>query len=133
MNSKWLLYSFFALISTAVNLLVQIPFFTFFDGAAVLYVALIFGTMAGLVVKYVLDKRYIFAYQSTGHQDNLHKFGLYSLMGVFTTLLFWGAEMGFYYALDFKGSQYVGGALGLMVGYSVKYYLDKKYVFKVTN
>jgi hypothetical protein len=31
---------------------------------------------------------------------------------------------------DFYGSQYAGGALGLMIGYFIKYNLDKKYVFR---
>lgn len=131
MISKWIFYSGFALISTAVNLLVQIPFFKLLDGAMALYIALIFGTLSGLVVKYELDKCYIFKYQSASHKDNLHKFSLYSFMGVFTTLIFWGTEMAFFYAFNFTGAQYLGGALGLMLGYFVKYLLDRKYVFKV--
>ena len=126
-------YIFFSFIATGVNLLTQWPVFVLFDGWWVLYAALFVGTLAGLVTKYVLDKRYIFNYQATSKKDDLHKFGLYSLMGVFTTLIFWGTEMAFYYAFEFKGAQYVGGALGLMVGYIVKYLLDRKYVFKVAS
>lgn len=126
---KLFYYIFFALIATAVNLLAQWPFFQLFDGWWVLYLALLVGTLAGLVTKYLLDKKWIFNYQASSKKDDLHKFGLYSLMGVFTTVIFWGTEMSFFYLFDFNGAQYVGGGLGLAVGYIVKYYLDKKFVF----
>ncbi len=123
-------YFFFAVIATSVNLLTQWPIFQFFEGEWVLYLALMVGTLTGLVTKYVLDKRWIFYYTASSTKDDLSRFGLYSLMGVFTTAIFWGTEMSFYYFFDFTGSQYVGGGLGLMVGYTAKYLLDKKYVFK---
>lgn len=123
-------YSLFALIATGVNLLTQWPFFALFAGRWVLYAALFAGTLTGLVTKYALDKRWIFYYTPASRRDNLGRFGLYSLMGVFTTVIFWGTEMGFYYLFDFNGAQYIGGALGLMIGYVVKYLLDKKFVFK---
>ena len=124
-------YIIFAIIATAVNLLTQWPVFVLFDGWWVLYAALVIGTLTGLVTKYILDKRYIFNYKATSKRDDLRKFGLYSLMGVFTTIIFWGTEMAFYYAFACNGAQYVGGALGLIVGYIFKYLLDRRYVFKV--
>ncbi len=123
-------YLLFALVATGVNLAVQYTFFELFAGWWVIYVALLFGTLAGLVTKYWLDKRWIFVYTPNSKQDDLSRFGLYSLMGVFTTLIFWGTEMAFYHLLAFEGSQYVGGALGLAIGYVIKYELDKRYVFK---
>jgi putative flippase GtrA len=127
-------YSFFALIATAVNLLTQwlcfLPFGKM-DGA--LYGAMAAGTLTGLVTKYGLDKRWIFYYTSRDKRDDMARFGMYSLMGVFTTGIFWGTEMGFFYVFEFAGAHYVGGALGLAVGYAVKYLLDRKYVFKVSS
>ncbi|MDZ7666362.1 MAG: GtrA family protein [Desulfotignum sp.] len=63
-------------------------------------------------------------------QDDISRFGLYSLMGVLTTLILLGTEAGFYYLIEFSGAQYIGGALGLLVGYTAKYMLDKRYVFR---
>jgi putative flippase GtrA len=103
--------------------------FALFNGQWVLYAALFFGTLTGLLAKYLLDKKWIFAYETTCHKDNAHRFGLYSLMGVVTTVIFWGTEMGFFYLFDFEGAAYVGGALGLAVGYVIKYQLDKRFVF----
>jgi len=126
-------YIFFAVIATVVNLITQWLFFRTFDGAWVIYWALMAGTLTGLLTKYVLDKRWIFYYTATSRQEDLSRFGLYSLMGVFTTAIFWGTEISFYYVFDFSGSQYIGGALGLSVGYTAKYILDKKYVFRVNR
>lgn len=123
-------YITFAALATCTNLLTQWLSFQLFQGWWVLYAALAFGTLIGLLTKYALDKKWIFNYQATSKTDDLNKFGLYSLMGVFTTVIFWGCEMFFFHVLAFNGSQYVGGALGLAIGYVVKFFLDKKFVFK---
>lgn len=128
--NKVALYALFALISISVNLITQWPFFRFFSGPWVLYAALASGTFTGLVTKYMLDKRWIFYYQPASKQDNVFKFALYSLMGVVTTIIFWGMESAFFYLFDFSASQYAGGALGLTVGYTFKYFLDKRFVFR---
>ncbi|MGM0582467.1 MAG: GtrA family protein [Bacteroidota bacterium] len=127
-----ILYTLFALIATSVNLITQWPFFLFLSSQWSIYIALIFGTFSGLLTKYVLDKKWIFYYTPTDRSDDLYRFILYSIMGVFTTIIFWGTEISFYYLFDFKGSQYIGGGLGLMVGYFIKYILDKRYVFEVS-
>lgn len=123
-------YALFALVATGINLLFQWPFFFFYEGHAALYSALLVGTLAGLVVKYILDKHWIFYHKTTSHGENAKKFGLYSLMGGVTTFIFWGVEMGFYYFTDMPGGQYLGGAIGLAIGYVTKYFLDKRFVFK---
>jgi len=124
-------YAFFALISICANLLTQYLCFFIYKGIFKLYVAMFFGTLVGLLVKYFLDKKYIFYFNSKSAIDDGKKFILYSLMGVLTTIIFWGTEMFFFYFFEFNGSQYVGGLIGLLIGYTVKYNLDKKFVFKV--
>ncbi len=126
---KTLLYILFACIAISINLLTQWPFFTFMPEELALYAALPAGTLTGLATKYVLDKRWIFFYVPAGRKDEARCFVLYSLMGVLTTCIFWGTETAFY-LLDFSGSQYVGGAIGLATGYTLKYFLDKKFVFR---
>jgi putative flippase GtrA len=122
-------YALFALVSTLVNLLFQYLSFKAYSEFGALYVAMAVGTLAGLVVKYVLDKKWIFYHTPKDRKDDAKKFALFSFMGVFTTLIFWGTEMAFYYFASFPGSQYVGGALGLGIGYLVKYFLDRRFVF----
>lgn len=127
------LYTLFALIATGINLITQWPVFVFIEGRWTIYLALAVGTFSGLLTKYILDKKWIFYYSAPDMKDDFYRFILYSLMGVFTTLIFWGTEISFYYLFDFEGAQYAGGALGLMAGYSIKYLLDKRYVFGATS
>jgi putative flippase GtrA len=122
-------YALFALIATLVNLSTQYPIFWMFKGEWVIYLALFVGTLTGLVTKYWLDKRWIFYYVPTSKIDDFSRFSLYALMGIFTTVIFWGTELFFFKIFNFKHSQYVGGALGLLVGYFIKYLLDRKFVF----
>ncbi len=123
-------YIIFAIISTAVNLFFQWLSFLLYSGFLSLYLAMFVGTLAGLVLKYILDKKYIFFHETSGAKDNGKKFLLYSLMGVFTTFIFWGFEIGFDYVFDNANAKYLGALIGLAIGYVVKYNLDKKFVFK---
>ncbi|HIP44035.1 MAG TPA: GtrA family protein [Sulfurospirillum arcachonense] len=122
-------YSLFAIISTIVNMGFQYISFLAYDGFLSLYLAMFIGTLAGLVLKYILDKKYIFFHTPKSKKDDGKKFMLYSLMGIFTTFIFWGFEIGFDYIYDNENAKYIGGVIGLAIGYIVKYFLDKKFVF----
>jgi putative flippase GtrA len=50
-------------------------------------------------------------------------------MGVFTTVIFWSVEYAFYLTFATDTMRYVGGVIGLAIGFYVKYQLDKKFVF----
>lgn len=123
-------YALFALISTVVNIAFQYISFLVYDGEFSLYAAMIAGTAAGLILKYILDKKYIFFHTPKSKRDESKKFFLYSLMGVFTTFIFWGFEIGFDYMFESQNAKYIGAVIGLGIGYIVKYFLDKKFVFK---
>jgi putative flippase GtrA len=122
-------YTFFAVISILVNLLFQYFSFSIYSGFLSLYVAMLIGTMAGLLTKYYLDKKWIFYYEHKDMQDNTEKLALYTFMGVFTTVIFWGIEIAFDYLIPHPNAKYVGAIIGLSIGYVTKYYLDKKFVF----
>ena len=122
-------YIIFAVISTLFNLLFQYFSFTLYSGFASLYVAMFFGTLAGLIVKYVLDKKFIFYHEVKDKKDDVRKFTLYSLMGVFTTIIFWGTEIAFDALSQDPNAKYIGAVIGLSIGYIIKYFLDKRFVF----
>ena len=122
-------YTIFAAISILFNLLFQYFSFLVYIGFGSLYVAMFFGTLVGLIVKYILDKKFIFYHTPTDKKDNAKKFALYSLMGVFTTVIFWGSEIAFDTLSQDPNAKYLGAIIGLSVGYIIKYFLDKKYVF----
>lgn len=122
-------YSLFALIATLVNLLTQEISMQLYSDRYALYLSIAAGTLTGLYTKFLLDKRYIFAFETQGLGEHSKHFFLYSLMGVFTTAIFWGTELGFDYIFNDRGMRYLGGAIGLALGYWIKYQLDKRFVF----
>ena len=122
-------YVIFAVVATGVNIACQDLTGRIYVGMFSIYLSMFVGTLAGLAVKYVLDKKYIFYHSSKNLADDGRMFFLYTFMGIFTTLLFWGSELGFQYVFHTKSMRYVGALLGLGVGYLVKYQLDKRFVF----
>jgi len=122
-------YMFFAVLAISVNLFAQYLLFLVYDGQWALYLAILVGTAAGLVAKYILDKKYIFYHQANSSAKDVQTFLLYSLTGVFTTVLFWGSELLFDYLYTSENAKYLGAIIGLSIGYICKYFMDKKYVF----
>jgi len=122
-------YIIFAVISTLTNLFFQYVTFLTYSGFGSLYVAMLTGTITGLASKYVLDKKFIFYHIPKDKKDDARKFVIYSLMGIFTTTIFWGTEMMFYYLAPYPNAKYIGALIGLSIGYVIKYFLDRKFVF----
>jgi hypothetical protein len=123
------LYTVFAMLATAVNIGSQAMVISLYHGAYALPLSILVGTAAGLPVKYVLEKRHIFSFESDSLAHDSKMFALYSFMGVFTTALFWGVEYGFHQMFGTDAMRYLGGAIGLIMGYAIKYPLDKRFVF----
>lgn len=119
----------FAALSTLFNLLFQYLSFHVYSAFGSLYVGMFVGTLAGFAVKYILDKKYIFYHTPKDKKDDAKKFILYSFMGVFTTIIFWGSEIAFYTLSQDPKAKYLGAVIGLSIGYVIKYFLDKKYLF----
>lgn len=122
-------YGAFAILATIANLGTQSAILAIDDQTLAYYLALAAGTGVGLVVKYILDKRWIFADQSRGVAAHCQKFSLYTLMGVITTLIFWGTETLFWFTWQTHDARVAGALLGLGIGYFVKYQLDRRFVF----
>lgn len=122
-------YAGFAAIATLANLGVQRLVLEAGGGAAVFAVAVAAGTLAGLAIKYALDKRWIFQDAGTGLADHSRKFTLYTAMGLVTTAIFWGSETLFWLAGRTTAIRETGAVIGLTIGYVVKYRLDRRFVF----
>lgn len=122
-------YALLAAIAMAANFTAQEAASWIYRGPHALTLYLAAGTAVGLVVKYLLDKRFIFRFKPRDLAHDGRIFLLYACMSVFTTLIFWGAEYLSDYLFDNKWLRYLGGAIGLAVGYFTKYNLDKRFVF----
>ena len=124
-----ILYTLFALISTAINIGSQMLSIWIYKGPLSVEISILVGTTMGLPPRYFLEKRYIFNFISKNLVHDGKLFVLYSTMGVITTLIFWGTEYAFHLIYDTDFMRYLGGIIGLSIGFYVKYQLDKKYVF----
>lgn len=123
------LYTLFAAFSTTINIGAQMISIWTYTGPYAVEISILVGTAAGLPLRYLLEKRYIFAFKSNNIVHDGQLFVLYSFMGVFTTAIFWGVEYAFYLIFATDNMRYVGGVIGLAIGFYVKYQLDKKFVF----
>jgi putative flippase GtrA len=122
-------YALFAALATLANIASQALSLQLLAGRHELWLAMGVGTGVGLVTKYLLDKRWIFAYVTEDIGEDFRKFSLYTLMGVATTALFWATELAFHHVLQADWAKYLGAVLGLGLGYLAKYQLDKRFVF----
>ena len=126
-------YSVFAIVATLANLGSQRMILFFGDTIMHFSLALIGGTCAGLAVKYSLDKKWIFHDAEQGLNAHSRKFVLYTAMGIFTTAIFWGLEGFAWYLWHTEMARETGATIGLIIGYIVKYQLDRRFVFTDTR
>lgn len=123
------LYSLFAAFSIIINIVTQILSIRIYTGPYAIEISILVGTAAGLPLRYFLEKRYIFAFKSKNIAHDGRLFVIYSFMGVITTTIFWVTEYAFHLIYNSEMMRYVGGVAGLIIGFYIKYRLDKKYVF----
>ena len=123
------LYIFFCILATFCNLFVQRVFLYSQNSSSNIINAILIGTIAGLIVKYVLDKIWIFNNYEKSIHKNVKYFLKYSFFGIATTLIFWSFELSFLYIWKSELAREIGAIIGLSIGYYIKYKLDKKYVF----
>jgi len=123
-------YAFLALIAILANIASQDLAIRVYAGSYGVLSSIMVGTGVGLAVKYALDKRYIFRFRARDAVHDSRTFGLYALMGLVTTAIFWGFEFWFDYVFQTRALRYLGGAIGLTIGYFAKYHLDRVFVFR---
>lgn len=123
-------YAAFALLATLANLALQRAVFGLFGPPFAYPLALGAGTIAGLVVKYLLDRRWIFFDRKRSLGALGRQFSLYTLTGVATTAIFWTSETTFWLIFGSLRMAQLGAVLGLTAGYVIKYRLDRRFVFE---
>ena len=122
-------YAAFAVIATVVNLGAQRLVLNLGRDGTTFALAVGAGTLAGLLTKYTLDKRWIFYDRGTGVKAHSRKFSLYTVMGILTTAIFWSVETAFWLIWQTDVLRELGAVIGLSIGYVVKYNLDRRFVF----
>ena len=127
---KLSLYVLFAVIATATNLAVQRTILSFNNSNLNFIFALFLGTLVGLLIKYFLDKNWIFFDNTKGLKSQIRNFRAYTIMGIVTTIIYWVIETTFWLIWQKDNIRECGALLGLSIGYIIKYKLDKKFVFQ---
>ena len=122
-------YIVFAIIAGLANLATQEAAVQVLPPPTPIMVSVLAGTAVGFVVKYLLDKYYIFLDGYDGHIAELRKVALYGIFSVATTLLFWIVELSFWYNWNNVEAKYIGAILGLSLGNWLKYLFDRTWVF----
>jgi putative flippase GtrA len=122
-------YLAFAALATIANLGTQRIVLSFGEAPNVYVAAIGAGTLVGLVLKYLLDKRWVFYDTRGGAKAHGAQFALYTVMGLATTAIFWSAETAFWLVWRTDFMREVGAILGLSIGYVIKYLLDRRFVF----
>ena len=125
-------YILFAILSTLVNLFSQFLTFAILDYEHETYIAIANGTIAGLLVKYLLDKYYIFNLNVKEYSSS-NTFVPYVLTSILTTIIFWVTELWFINYIQIPYTEYIGAIVGLSMGYTLKYFLDRDFVFNEKN
>jgi putative flippase GtrA len=112
------LYTIFAIVATLANIAGQELATSLYRERFSLWFSLLVGTAIGLMVKYLLDKRYIFRFVTRDRAHDGRTFLLYAIMGLMTTFIFWAFEFTFDHIFGTKTMRYTGGIIGLAIGYS---------------
>jgi putative flippase GtrA len=142
-KKRYFLYVFFAFVSMAINIGTQIfvslvvdlsktNFFQYVLTGNItvkLIVSMAIATIVAFIFKFIVDKIFIFKNINKKMKENLRQIFFYGLFAVITTLIFWGFELCFKYVFVFSYSEYLGGFVGLCIGYSLKFILDSRFVF----
>jgi putative flippase GtrA len=122
-------YVIFAAIAGLANLAAQ-EFVVRIAPSRPLMTSVLVGTGVGFLVKYALEKRWVFFDRYEGHGREIRKIVVYGFFGVGTTVLFWAIELAAWQLWQTTAAKYAGAALGLSVGNWLKYVLDKHFVFQ---
>jgi hypothetical protein len=122
-------YTAIALAASATNLLLQAAISRLYGGPFEVELAMVAATGIVLPIKYSIERRMIFAFQPDSLQHDAKLFYLYTVVSIFTVLIFWCTEYAFHLIFDDEAMRYLGGAIGLAISFYSKYRLDKRFVF----
>lgn len=126
-------YTVFAIFATLANIgsqaLTVALLKPYFRADWAILGSVLVGTVVGVVVKYLLDKKWVFQFTARSVAHQARAFSLYTVFSVGTTLIFWGCELAAQLWFGTEIARYTGGVIGLTIGYIAKYHLDKRITF----
>lgn len=142
MKKEYVAYIIFAVLAALLNYLIQVTveYFCGISGVTFLtdsfykninpafVIKLFSATIGAFAFKFIADKLLIFKVNRTNAvQSDVFMIILYTLFAVFTTVIFWGTQFVFRLFTEYE---YAGMVVGLAIGYTVKYFMDRRFVFQ---
>lgn len=121
-------YALFCVIAGVMNILTQAAVFRLVSFQP-LAVSILAGTAVGFIVKYFLDKHWIFFDDYGDVRREVGKVVLYGAFSVAMTLVFWATELAFFAVGGTQFFKYLGAVVGLTIGNFAKYFLDYHFTF----
>tara|TARA_B100000745_G_scaffold205440_1_gene135776 strand:- start:277 stop:699 length:423 start_codon:yes stop_codon:yes gene_type:complete len=128
-----ILYIVFAIVVTITNLSSQRLVLSFLTGNVGYFVALFTGTFIGVVLGYFLDKNWIFKDPVMSSRVMGKQFFWYAMTGAIHTPVFWLVESVFWFIWKTDGMRELGAVLGLVIAYTLKYFILRRYVFNLNT
>lgn len=140
-NKEFIKYILFAVLSTLLNYFIQLSteYFAGLLPAGFFYIpvyksiTIITVTKMGLatagafIFKYIADKYIVFKIcDNKSVTEHFTMFSIYAAISILTTFFNWGTQILFKLVFNLE---YLGLGLGLATGYTIKYLLDRKFVF----
>jgi positive regulator of sigma E activity len=126
-------YTIIALSASALNLLLQAAISWLYQGPLAVEASMVLATGLVLPLKYSIERRVIFEFQPASLLHDAKLFYLYTMVSIFTVLIFWCTEYAFHLIFRDDAMRYIGGAVGLAISFYSKYRLDKQFVFVRTG
>ena len=120
------LYYAFALVAVGLNVLVQHLVFISLTHSHAIFIAMLIGAAVALVAKYFLDRKFVFLKTSSANRRELF---WYALTGGLITIVFFVAEYVIWDAYKTGLARDIGIVVGMLLGYTLKYFIDKHLVF----
>ncbi|HET6618998.1 MAG TPA: GtrA family protein [Dongiaceae bacterium] len=122
-------YTAIATSASMLNLLLQAIITWIYDGPLDVEGSIVIATGIVLPLKYSVERRLIFKFQPDSLLHDAKLFYLYTVVSVFTVLIFWCTEYAFHLIFEEDIMRYLGGAIGLAISFYSKYRLDRHFVF----
>ena len=122
---RYLILCFFAIF---LNIVSQQIFLLFFAGPYSIEISILIGTIMTFFLRFYLEKNFVFLKDKFSFKTESMLY-MYFVSSIFTTLIFWIFEYSFHLFFDTDFLRYIGATIGLLVGFYIKYKIDKGLTF----
>ena len=86
LNRTFVVYVFIAILSAVINITFQIISLWIYNDVYSIELSILVGTIFGMPPRYILEKKYVFVFESLNALHDSKLFFLYAFFAIFTSL-----------------------------------------------